>query len=57
MLPEEERKKYDFYESLDNMAAILWYSLCLCLFSLVFYLWKMKKPDESDCCSCSESAS
>ena len=23
MLPEEERKKYDFYESLDNMAAIL----------------------------------
>ena len=44
MLPEEERKKYDFYESLDNMAAILWYSLCLCLFSLVFYLWKMKKP-------------
>ena len=43
-LPEEEKKKYDFYESLDNMAAILWYSLCLCLFSLVFYLWKMKKP-------------
>ena len=44
LLPEEERKRYDFYESLDNMAAILWYSLCLCLFSLVFYLWKMKKP-------------
>ena len=43
-LPEEEKKKYDFYENLDNMAAILWYSLCLCLFSLVFYLWKMKKP-------------
>ncbi|MCI9218745.1 MAG: HAMP domain-containing histidine kinase [Lachnospiraceae bacterium] len=43
-LPEEEKKKYDFYENLDNMAAILWYSLCLCLASLVFYLWKMKKP-------------
>ena len=43
-LPEEEKKKYDFYENLDNMAAILWFSLCLCLFSLVFYLWKMKKP-------------
>lgn len=44
MLPEEDRKKYNFYEGLDNMAAILWYSVCLCLASLVFYLWKMKKP-------------
>lgn len=44
MLQEEDRKKYDFYEGLDNMAAILWYSVCLCLASLVFYLWKMKKP-------------
>ena len=23
-LPEEEKKKYDFYENLDNMAASLW---------------------------------
>lgn len=44
ILPAEDRKKYDFYEELDNIAAVLWYSVCLCLASLVFYLWKMKKP-------------
>lgn len=43
-MPAEDRKKYDFYEELDNAAAIFWYSVCLCLASLVFYLWKMKKP-------------
>ncbi len=44
MMQEEDRVKYEFYENLDNTAAILWYSLCLCLASLIFYLWKMKKP-------------
>lgn len=44
LLPEEDRERYRFYDNLDNTAAILWYSLCLCLASLVFYLWKIKKP-------------
>ena len=33
---EEDRIKYNFYEELDKIAAILWYSVCLCLASLVF---------------------
>ena len=44
VLPEEDREKYNFYEGLNNAAAIFWYSVCLCLASLVFYLWKLKKP-------------
>ena len=44
LLPAEDRKKYDFYEGLDNIAAVLWYSVCLCLASFAFYLWKLKKP-------------
>lgn len=44
MLREEDRAKYEFYENLDNIAAIVWYSLCLCLASLIFYLWKIKRP-------------
>ncbi len=44
LLPAADRKKYDFYEGLDNTAAALWYSVCLCLASLAFYLWKLKKP-------------
>ena len=44
MMQEEDRAKYEFYENLDNTAAILWYSVCLCLASLVFYLWKLKRP-------------
>ena len=43
-LPEEAKKQYDFYVSLDDIAAVLWYSLCLCLAALIFYLWKLKKP-------------
>ena len=43
-LPEEARKQYDFYVSLDDIAAALWHSVCLCLAALVFYLWKLKKP-------------
>lgn len=43
-LPEEAKKQYDFYVSLDDIAAILWYSVCLCLAALIFYLWKIKKP-------------
>jgi signal transduction histidine kinase len=41
---EEDRIKYNFYEELDKIAAILWYSVCLCLASLVFYFWKIKNP-------------
>lgn len=44
MLLEEDRKKYSFYEELGNIAAVFWYSVCLCLASLAFYLWKLKAP-------------
>ena len=43
-LPEEAKKQYDFYVGLDDIAAVLWYSVCLCLAALIFYLWKIKKP-------------
>ena len=43
-LPEEAKKQYDFYVGLDDIAAVLWYSVCLCLAALIFYLWKLKKP-------------
>lgn len=43
-LPEEARKEYDFYVGLDGIAAVLWYSLCLCLAALIFYIWKIKRP-------------
>ena len=43
-LPEEAKKQYDFYVGLDDIAAVLWYSVCLCLAAVVFYLWKLKKP-------------
>ena len=43
-LPEEAKKEYDFYVGLDNIAAVLWYSVCLCLAALLFYIWKIKKP-------------
>mgnify|MGYP001039755386 CR=1 FL=1 len=43
-LPKEAKKQYDFYVGLDDIAAVLWYSICLCLAALIFYLWKIKKP-------------
>lgn len=41
---EEDQKRYDFFVELDDTAAVLWYSVCLCLAALIFYLWKLKKP-------------
>ena len=43
-LSEEAKKQYDFYVGLDDIAAVLWYSVCLCLAALIFYLWKIKQP-------------
>lgn len=43
-LPETAKEQYDFYVGLDKIAAVLWYSVCLCLAALIFYLWKLKKP-------------
>ena len=43
-LAESDRVKYDFFVGLDDIAAVLWYSICLCLAAVVFYLWKLKKP-------------
>lgn len=43
-LPEDVKKQYDFYVGLDDIAAVLWYSVCLCLAALGFYIWKIKKP-------------
>ena len=41
---EADRKSYDAYQRLEDAAAILWYSICLCLAALVFYLGKIKGP-------------
>lgn len=43
-LRKEDWRKYTFYDNMYNAAAVLWYSVCLCLASLIFYLWKMKRP-------------
>ena len=43
-LLEEDKKQYDFFSWINSIAAILWYSVCLAIASLVFYLWKIKKP-------------
>lgn len=43
-LLEEDQKKYDFFSGLNGIAAILWYSICLAVAALAFYLWKIKKP-------------
>ena len=41
---EEDRTKYDFFAGLNGIAAVLWYSVCLCLAAFFFYQWKLKKP-------------
>lgn len=41
---EEDRTRYDFFAGLNGIAAVLWYSVCLCLAALIFYQWKLKKP-------------
>ena len=41
---EADQKKYDFFEGLDGTAAILWYSVCLCIAAVIFYFWKIKRP-------------
>lgn len=44
LLPEETKKEYDFFVNLDAVAAVLWYSVCLGLGALVFYLRKIRGP-------------
>lgn len=41
---ETDQIKYDFFEGLDGTAAILWYSVFLCIAAVIFYLWKIKRP-------------
>ena len=41
---EEDRTRYDFFAGLNGIAAVLWYSICLCLAAFIFYQWKLKKP-------------
>ena len=41
---EEDRTRYDFFAGLNGVAAVLWYSVCLCLAAIIFYRWKLKKP-------------
>lgn len=43
-LEKEDQKKYDFFSGLNGIAAVLWYSVCLVVTALVFYLWKIRKP-------------
>ena len=39
-----DRQAYAFFGNLEDVAAILWYSVCLVLAALIFYHWKIKKP-------------
>lgn len=39
-----DRQAYAFFGNLEDVAAILWYSVCLVLAALMFYHWKIKKP-------------
>ena len=43
-LLDEDKKQYDFFSWINSIAAILWYSVCLAIAALMFYLWKIKKP-------------
>lgn len=43
-LLDEDKKQYDFFSWINSIAAVLWYSVCLAIAALVFYLWKIKKP-------------
>ncbi len=39
-----DRKKFDFYAHMDEIAALLWYTVCLAVFALIFYRWKIRRP-------------
>ncbi len=39
-----DRKKFDFYAHMDELAALWWYTVCLALFALLFYRWKIRRP-------------
>lgn len=39
-----DRQAYAFFGNLEDVAAVLWYSVCLALAALMFYHWKIKKP-------------
>ena len=41
---KEDQTKYDFFAGLNGIAAVLWYSVCLCLAAFLFYRWKLRKP-------------
>ena len=41
---KEDRTRFDFFVGLNGIAAVFWYSVCLCLAALIFYQWKLKKP-------------
>ena len=41
---EEDRTRFDFFVGLNGIAAVLWYSVCLCVAAFLFYQWKLKKP-------------
>lgn len=39
-----DKKRFDFYAHMDEIAALLWYTVCLAGFALLFYRWKIRKP-------------
>ena len=39
-----DQKKIDFYAHMDEIAALFWYTVCLALFALLFYRWKIRRP-------------
>ena len=43
-LDAPDKKKFDFYAHMDEIAALWWYTVCLSLFALLFYRWKIRKP-------------
>ena len=41
---KEDRTRFDFFVGLNGIAAVFWYSVCLCVAAFLFYQWKLKKP-------------
>ena len=44
VLFDMDRQRVAFYAHMDEIAAVLWYTVCLAIAALVFYRWKIRKP-------------
>lgn len=43
-LDNPDRERFDFYAHMGEIAAVLWYTVCLAVFALIFYRWKIRRP-------------